>query len=102
MKVYLTLNAALHDAAVAAWEIKRRFDAARPLSLIRYMAAKGQSSERSAPDYSAEGLPLVPGLIERISTESSAAGARHEHLRTIGELAVRGWRSASPAIDSAM
>lgn len=93
VKVYLTLNAALHDAAVAAWEIKRRFDAARPLSLIRYMAAKGQSSERSAPDYSAEGLPLVPGLIERISTESSAAGARHEHLaHFVGELAVRGWR----------
>ena len=32
--------------------------------MIRYMAFQGQSSDRKDPTYNAEGLPLVPGLIE--------------------------------------
>ena len=34
---YLALNGALHDAACAAWTVKRQYDSARPISLIRYM-----------------------------------------------------------------
>lgn len=91
VKTYFVLNGALHDAAIAAWEIKRRFDCARPISLVRYMASRGQSSEPAAPDYSVEGLPLIPGLIERITAQS--AQAQHAHLAHFqGELAVRSWR----------
>ncbi len=32
--------------------------------MIRYLAFQGQSSHRKLADYSADGLPLVPGLVE--------------------------------------
>lgn len=93
VKVYLALNGAVHDAAIVAWEVKRAFIAARPLSLIRYMGKLGQSSDPSGPSYHADGLPLVPGLIEVITAESSAPGQRHAHLsRFIGQIAVHAWR----------
>lgn len=93
VKVYLALNGAVHDAAITAWEIKRAKATARPISLVRYMGGKGQSSDPSGPAYHAEGLPLVPGLIEVITDESSAPGGRHAHLRRFrGQVAVHAWR----------
>jgi Na+-translocating ferredoxin:NAD+ oxidoreductase RnfD subunit len=64
VRLYLGLNAALNDAAVATWGAKRAYPAPRPISMIRYAAFQGQSSDRKQPDYSADGLPLVPGLVE--------------------------------------
>jgi hypothetical protein len=64
VKTYLALNGALHDAAITAWEIKRKTASARPISLVRYMATTDP-----------RGLPIVPGLIE---------------LRD-GKVMVRGW-----------
>jgi len=91
--VYLALNGALHDAAIAAWELKRQFVTARPITLIRYMAERGQRSDTSAGSYDPDGLPLVPGLIELITPASSAPGERHEALkRYVGEVAIRAWR----------
>jgi hypothetical protein len=91
--VYLALNGAVHDAAIAAWELKRKYVAARPITLVRYMGGHGQRSDPNAASYSPEGLPLVDGLIEVISLDSSAAGQRHAHLaRHVGEIAVRSWR----------
>lgn len=79
VKLYFALNGALHDAAVAAWGAKRHYDTARPISMIRYLGERGE-------------LPLVPGLVERVTSASSAPGARHAHLRDhVGELAVRSW-----------
>jgi hypothetical protein len=93
VKMYFAVDGAVHDAAVAAWGIKRKTLTSRPISLIRYMAMLGQSSEPSAPDYAELGLPLVPGTIERITAESSAPGERHADLaQYVGELAVRAWR----------
>jgi hypothetical protein len=90
--VYLALNGAEHDAAIAAWDGKRREVTSRPIALIRWMGGKGQSSDPSGPSYSADGLPLVPGLIEVITTETSQPGQRHERLaRYVGQTAVRGW-----------
>jgi hypothetical protein len=85
VKVYLALNGALHDAAIAAWEVKRATSTARPISLVRY--AGGASL-----------LPEVPGLLEVVTAQSSAPGQRHQGL-VPGELAVRAWRGepASPA-----
>jgi hypothetical protein len=91
--LYLALNGAVHDAAIAAWELKRKYLSARPITLIRYLAARGQRSDANAPNYDPEGIPLVPDLIESITQESAAPGERHARLsRYIGEIAVRSWQ----------
>jgi hypothetical protein len=93
VKMYFTLNGALHDAAITAWEIKRKFTCSRPISLIRYKGSLGQSSNPAGLAYHPDGLPLVPGLIEVVTAQSSAAGERHAGLgRFTGQIVVRGWR----------
>src|SRR6202158_5145114 len=93
VKTYLALNGAVHDAAIAAWGLKGRYDGIRPISMIRYMASLGQSSDPSRAAYNTEGLPLVPGLIELITTDQTVVGgpmaalAGHE-----GEVAVLAWK----------
>lgn len=95
VKVYLALNGALHDAAVAAWGVKGYYDYSRPISHIRYMGGLGQSSDADGPAYHPDGLPLVPGLIEVVTEESSAPGERHAHLAGHdGEMAVLSWLGA--------
>lgn len=90
--VYLALNGAVHDAAITAWDIKRRDTSVRPISLIRWMGGKGQSSDPHGASYDPMGLPLVPGLIELVTAESSAPGQRHERLAPfVGQVAVRDW-----------
>jgi hypothetical protein len=89
---YLALNGAEHDAAITAWDIKRRTGTVRAISLVRWMGGKGQSSDPKGPSYDPQGLPLVPGLIEVITKESSAPGERHAHLAFfVGQVAVRDW-----------
>jgi hypothetical protein len=92
VKLYLALNGALHDAAVAAWGAKGRYDSGRPISMIRYLGGEGQSSDSVGPSYDPQGLPLEPGLVEVVTRASSAPGERHEALaRHVGEVAVRSW-----------
>ena len=60
--------------------------------MIRYMASNGQSSDPSQPRYDKEGLPLVPGLVELVTTETSAPGQRHAALAgSEGQIAIRAW-----------
>ncbi len=93
VKLYFALNGAVHDAAIAAWGLKGFYDSARPISMIRYLSAQGQSSDPNGPAYDPEGLPLEPGLVEVITDASSAAGERHEELADhVGEIAIRAWR----------
>jgi len=93
VKLYFALNGAVHDAAIAAWGLKGSYDSVRPISMIRYLAGHGQSTEPNAPSYDPEGLPLVPGLVEVITRRSSAPGGRHEDLAGhVGEIAIRAWR----------
>ena len=93
VKLYFALNGAVHDAAVAAWGLKGSYDSVRPISMIRYMAGLGQSSDPDEPSYDPQGLPLVPGLVEVVTERSSAPGARLEHLAGHdGEIAIRAWR----------
>ena len=92
VKLYFALNGAVHDAAVAAWGAKGFYDSARPISMIRYMGGKGQSSDRNGSAYDPDGLPLVPGLVEVITRASSVRGARHARLADhVGEIAIRAW-----------
>jgi hypothetical protein len=92
VKLYLALNGALHDAAVAAWSCKRTYDYVRPISSIRYLSGIGE-------------LPEVPGLIEKITVESSAPGERHAELlaagASVGDTAIHAWggEPANPATE---
>ena len=92
VKLYLALNGAVHDAAVAAWGAKSHYDYVRPISMIRHMGGLGQSSDPSLPSYHPHGLPLMAGRVELITEASAAAGERHAHLDDhLGEVAIRAW-----------
>jgi len=88
LKLYLALNAALHNTAVAIWGVKEYYDYVRPISAIRYLGRTG-------------GLPLTPGLVEEITPTS--VGSYHSHLSGhLGETAVNTWpgEPADPATQS--
>ena len=77
VKLYLALNAALHNTAVAVWGVKEHYDYVRPISAIRYLGRQGE-------------LPLTPGLIEEIT--SATALTYHSHLSAhVGKTAVNTW-----------
>ena len=90
VKLYFALNAAVHDAACAAWALKRQYDGWRPISAVRYMGQSGQSSDPSKPSYHTNGLPLVPGLIELVTATSSLPGQRHEGFG-LGSVVILAW-----------
>lgn len=91
-KVYFVLNGALHDAAIAAWDCKRAYDYVRPISSIRELCRRGQSSDSGGASYDADGMPLEAGLVELITTASVQSGERHEELAAhVGEMAVYCW-----------
>jgi hypothetical protein len=92
VKLYFAVNGAVHDAAITAWGLKRMYDSVRPISMIRYMGEHGQCSDSSGASYDSAGLPIVPGLVEPITLQSSAPGERHEQLAGyVGEIAIRAW-----------
>jgi hypothetical protein len=92
VKMYLALNGAVHDAAIAAWGLKGYYDGTRPISMIRYLGGLGQSSDLALPSYNAEGLPLVPGLIELITKATTATGQRHAAIKGHeGQIAIKAW-----------
>ena len=66
VKAYITLGGAMHDAAIAAWSIKGKYDYARPITGIRWMAKNGQASEPTDPNYQLFGLRYDTGYIERL------------------------------------
>jgi hypothetical protein len=101
VKTYFALNGAAHDAAIAAWGLKAHYDSVRPISMIRYMGGLGQSSDPAGSSYHPDGLPLVAGLIEVVTPESSGPGERHEDLAgRKGAIAVLAWRGAPNDADT--
>ncbi len=98
VKMYFALNAAVHDAACAAWGIKRAYDAWRPMTAVRYLSLLGQSSNPALPSYNVNGLPLITNLIELVTASSAASGGRHAGL-TPGKIALLAWPGppANPA-----
>lgn len=94
VKMYFMINAAVHDAAVAAWACKRKYDYVRPISSIRYLAGLGQSSDPDGPSYHPDGLPLIPSLIEVVTADSASPGERHAELgaEAIGKVTLNAWK----------
>jgi hypothetical protein len=90
VKVYLALNAAVHDAACAAWSLKRYYDGGRPIEFIRAMGQLGQSSQTNGISYDPAGLPLVPNLIELVNVFTAQPGQRHAGL-PVGAVAIFTW-----------
>lgn len=95
VKMYVALNGALHDAAICAWGVKGYYDAMRPIGAIRYLVQNGQCSNPALPSYNTNGIHLVPGVIELITTATTAPGERHEDLAGYeGQIAVKSWPGA--------
>jgi hypothetical protein len=95
VKVYFALNASVHDAACAAWSLKRVYDGGRPIEYIRYMGKYGQCSDPSAAAYSTNGLPLLTNCVEIVTTNTAAPGGRHEGL-PVGHVAIYAWPGPPP------
>lgn len=84
VKMYFALSAAMHDAASAAWAMKRYYSSPRPITMIRYMGTRGQSSDPSGPSYHPQGLPLLDGVVEVITSATVAAGEKHASIWDVG------------------
>jgi hypothetical protein len=102
VKTYLAINGAVHDAAIVAWGLKGKYDSVRPISAIRFMGQTGQSSDPMQPSYNAQGLPLIPGLVELVTNETIQPGQRHANIPErdeggeiirdhVGEVVIRSW-----------
>ena len=89
VKCYITLGGAMHDSAVDTWGIKGYYDYIRPISAIRYMAGKGQSTDPGEASFDPHGLPLIPGLIELIEAGDPLEGAAGAN---IGKIKVMSWK----------
>ncbi len=98
VKAYLAMGGAMHDAAVTAWSIKCWYDYVRPISAIRWLAGRGQSSDPDLPHYDPLGLPLIDGHIELVQAGDPLAGESGEY---IGKIKLKSWRGPSYIADPA-
>ena len=91
--VYLALNGAVHDAAIAAWDIKRRTVTVRPISLIRWMGGEGAVVRSEGPRRTIpRGCRSCPGSSRSSPRRAARPGERHAHLASfVGQIAVRDW-----------
>ncbi|MEM7374962.1 MAG: FG-GAP-like repeat-containing protein [Bacteroidota bacterium] len=90
IKTYFSMGGTMHDAAITAWGIKGWYDYIRPVSALRYMARRGQSTNASASNYDIAGIPLVPGLIETVELGDALAGPGNVNVGKIKLLAWKG------------
>jgi hypothetical protein len=98
VKGYFVLGGAMHDVAITAWGIKGWYDSVRPLSAIRAMADRGQSSDPTLPSYDPDGMPLYPGHIEVVQAGDPLAGANNEN---VGRIKIFAWRGPTVITDPA-
>jgi hypothetical protein len=102
IKAYFTLGGAMHDAAVTAWGIKGWYDYVRPISSLRAMADRGQSSDPNGASYHMDGIPIEPGYIEVVETGDALAGNDEEH---VGKIKFLSWKGPTfitdPNVDEA-
>ncbi|GJM34053.1 MAG: hypothetical protein DHS20C18_30540 [Saprospiraceae bacterium] len=91
VKAYFIMGGTMHDVAVTSWGIKGWYDYIRPISAIRGMAEKGQSSDPDLPSYHVGGIQLIPGYIELITADDPTplTGSSDQH---VGKIKVKAWR----------
>lgn len=83
VKAYMLLGGAMHDCAISAWGVKGYYDYIRPVSAIRGMADKGQSSDPNLPNYHPAGIPLYEGYIELVEEGDPLAGNFGQNVNKI-------------------
>ena len=102
IKAYFMMGGAMHDAAIAAWGIKGWYDYIRPISAIRAMADRGQSSDPNQASYDIDGIPLSDGYVELVEADDALAGVDEEH---VGKIKLLAWRGpdfiGDPRVDAA-
>lgn len=102
VKSYFILGGTMHDVAISSWGVKGYYDYVRPVSAIRYMGDRGQSSDPNEISYDPHGLPIIPGRIEVIKEGDSLAGNFNEN---VGKMKLYTWRGpeyiVNPNIDEA-
>lgn len=89
VKAYFALGGAMHDAAITAWGVKGWYDYIRPISAIRAMSDRGQSSHPDQVSYDSMGIGLHEGFIELIDSDDPLAGDDEEH---VGKIKLNSWR----------
>ena len=92
VKTYFILGGGMHDAAIASWSIKGWYDYIRPISAIRSMIERGQSSDPSLQNYNVAGIPLIPGYVENIEIGDPLSGENNEF---VGSIKLYTWRGHS-------
>lgn len=101
VKSYLILGGAMHDVAIATWAIKGYYDYVRPISAIRYMAEKGQSTDPKLPRYDKDGIPLIKGYIELVKETDPLA----ENGKNVNKIKIFSWKGHAyidnPEVDQA-
>ncbi|MFK7833922.1 MAG: FG-GAP-like repeat-containing protein [Winogradskyella sp.] len=89
VKAYFILGGGMHDAAISAWSVKGWYDYIRPISAIRAMAERGQSSNTSLDNYDSAGIPLIDNYIEAVEVGDPLAGSSNQN---IGKIKLFTWR----------
>lgn len=97
VKCYFILGAAMHDAAINCWGTKGWYDSPRPISMIRKLAAYGQCSSTSLPNYSPAGIALIPGYIEQV-TLSDPAELRGTGNVNVNKIKIKAWKGFSSIV----
>ena len=102
VKAYFILGGGMHDAAISAWSVKGWYDYIRPISAIRAMAEKGQSSDNTLPNYDLGGIPLIDGYVEVVQPGDPLAGFVGQN---VGKIKLYTWRGHDfiddPEVDQA-
>ncbi|MFL2999616.1 MAG: T9SS type A sorting domain-containing protein [Cytophagales bacterium] len=89
IKSYFLLGGAMHDVAISAWGIKGYYDYPRPISVIRYLSEKGQSSYPDSINYNPNGIKLIDNYIETVGPQDPLLGDNNENL---GKIKLYTWK----------
>lgn len=89
VKSYLIMGGAMHDCAISAWGVKGWYDYLRPVSAIRFMCEKGQSTYPDSANYHVAGIPLIDGFIEVVKDSMDALS---DNGNNIGKIKIKTWK----------
>lgn len=89
VKAYFILGGGMHDSAISAWSVKGWYDYIRPVSAIRSMTERGQSTDNTLSNYDVGGIPLISNYIEVVEEGDPLAGFNNEH---VGKIKLFTWR----------
>lgn len=84
LRLYLTLNGAVHDSAVSAWAIKSHYQGGRPVTVIRKLAAMAEQDF----DFATELVGYDPLNLKMVTYERKTLLGSE----LVNKLAIKSWR----------